>query len=76
MTNVTELKREKFAPVTLFPGDTLTIIWSEPNTGIQQALVKTDITEEMTFDEGVLFQAVFEGRRALGGIVLEQEKAA
>jgi hypothetical protein len=94
------LKREKFFPITLYPGDSLTLTWTAPPTippppsflqrcvsylsssespdpvQFKTVLCKHTINaeQEMVTDEAVIFAATFEGRRAIGVLVVEQEK--
>lgn len=73
--NYKELKRETFTPIHLMQGDSLRLTWTEPGRK-EKILCKhtIDASQAMSIDEGILFEARFEGRRALGGITLEQKK--
>lgn len=68
-----ELGRASFSPIHLCRGDSLRLTFN--HDGVDDVLVKTILCEEqeMVIDEGVLFEAEFEGRRVLGGFVLEKE---
>lgn len=70
-----ELKREKFGPIHLWPGDTLQVTYREPD-GEERVLVKSFFAKEqaMVITEALIFEGEFEGRRALGGLVLEEQK--
>lgn len=66
--------RKKIGPFHLMPGDSVQLTWRDQN-GKVLLIDKTVPTSHcMVVDEGVLFTTTFEGRRALGGMVLEQEK--
>lgn len=68
-----ELRRTKFRPIYLAAGDALQITWRD-ESGTETVLCEKRIgaTQAMTITEGVLFEAVYDGRRALGGLVLEE----
>lgn len=67
-----ELGRNRFAPIHLAAGDTL-IVSHQDERG-ETILVQAPISaaHAMTVDEAVLFVTMYEGRRALGGMVLEK----
>lgn len=70
------LSRKKLDRVIhLMAGDTLCVTHYD-GAGTEKVLCKHSTTAEqaMTIDESLLFETVFEGRRALGGMVLEQVK--
>ena len=73
LDKVKELFRGKIAEVHLYPGDTLALTYTAPNTTV--VLAKHSITPEqaMTVDEAVLLECEVDGRRAMGGLVLEKE---
>lgn len=62
------IKRRSIAPITLAIGDNIT---NETVPG--NILQTTDITDTqvMTVNEAVLFESTFEGRRCIGGFILE-----
>lgn len=68
------LGRNKLNPIHLCAGDTLCVTHKDEN--VETVLCETTInaSHAMTVDEAVLFADVFEGRRALGGMVLEKVK--
>lgn len=71
------LDRQKIAPIWLSPGDTLVMTHTEPGFfGRKREIAKTTITADqlMMIDEAVLIETEFEGRRALGGLLLERQK--
>ena len=71
--NFKELARKTFTPINLCAGDSLHLTYKD-ETG-ETILCETKINAEqaMVIDEGVLFEAVYEGRKALGGLVLEKK---
>ena len=66
------LGREKFSPIVLIAGDALVLTFTDNKNN--EVLCRKTLTADhaMTVDEGVLFATVFENRRALGGMVLEE----
>jgi hypothetical protein len=80
------LDRRKIEPFHLMAGDSLIVMHTENKTGqvglfgriktTTKELARTTVTptQAMTVDEAVLIETEFEGRRALGGLVLEKEK--
>lgn len=69
------LAREKFNPIYLIAGDSLCVRFRENGWfGKQKTLCETTITADYAgaYDEAVLFATEFEGRTALGGLVLKQ----
>jgi hypothetical protein len=74
------LSRNKFDPIALQIGDSLKIVWSE-TLGIWPWLHKKVLAEHtfeatdkpMLIDEAVIFETMFENRRAFGGMIVEQE---
>jgi len=68
------INRKKVAPICLLPGDTLSVTHHDEKG--ETILVTTDIckTQAMVVDEAVLFEGNFEGKRALGGMVVEKDK--
>jgi hypothetical protein len=65
------LKRQKFSPIHVVPGDSVMLTYHEPGKP-ERILVEETVTRMMTFDEGVVFEAEFEGRRATGGLFVEE----
>lgn len=67
------LAREKISQIHLSPGDTLQLTYKDESSG-ETILAKTILADRhaMIVDEAVLFATVFEGRRALGGMVVER----
>lgn len=65
------LGRNIFKPIHLMPGDSIAVTWK-----CQTILCQHTVTAEqaMVMDEAVLIETIFEDRRALGGLVLEQKK--
>ncbi len=65
--------------IRLFAGDSLVLTHNETkhtaNGTMTTELARTVITatQAMVVDEAVLFETAFEGRRALGGLVVEQQ---
>lgn len=69
--NMEILDRRKIDTIVLGVGDRLVL--THKDTQSETLLAKTTITatHAMTIDEALLFATEFEGRRALGGMVLE-----
>lgn len=69
------LYRNKIAPINVCPGDSVVLTWNEnwPG-GRKEVLATAKITgdQAMVVDEAVLIETVFEGRRAIGGLVVER----
>lgn len=63
------LKRRSILPADLIEGARIT-----NETGAGDILQFTDITasQVMTANEAILFESTFEGRRCIGGFILEQ----
>jgi hypothetical protein len=57
-------------------GDTLNVTYRNENGEIVLVTSELNDSHAMTVDEAVLFSATFEGRRALGGMVLEEENSS
>ena len=68
-----ELSRKKFAPINLCAGDSLHLTYKDETGETILCETKIDAEQAMVIDEGVLFEALFEGRKALGGLVLEKK---
>lgn len=76
------LDRQKISPIFLMTGDTLMVthdkhVYDASGQRIEATkLASTTINAEqaMTVDEALLFEMIFEDRRALGGMVLEKKK--
>ena len=69
------LSRNKLRhPLYLGTGDTLKVTYSSNKTG-EQVLTTAQLNEAdaMTVDEAVCFADNFEGKRTLGGFVIEKE---
>ena len=67
------LSRKKVDPIHLSASDTLVVTYRDEDGG-ETILVTADVaTHAMTVDEAVLFATTFEGRRALGGMVVEKK---
>lgn len=58
----------------LMPGDTLHVTHIDTGTETVLATHTLDASQAMQVDEAVLFEGEFEGRRALGGMVLEKSR--
>jgi hypothetical protein len=70
-----QLARSKLRyPIHLCVGDSISVTHTDENG--EKILCHTTVAEEhsMTVDEALIFAAEYEGRRALGGMVLEQKK--
>ncbi len=67
------LGRGRFSPKHLAAGDSLVLSIRDRMGEAYLAEAKIDAARAMTVDEGVLFETVFEERRALGGMVLEKK---
>lgn len=79
------LGREKFDPIHLFAGDSIHFTFLQTvryrYLGVtlyskKEAFFEKTITadEDMIVDEGVVFSDLFEGRRALGAMMVEESK--
>lgn len=71
---IREIKRQKFVPIHVVAGDTLTLVCCEYGKP-DQKLVETVIDGTYTFDEGLIFEAdagVLGAGRALAGAFIEQ----
>ena len=64
----------KFDPIHLFAGDKFQVTWQDEAN--QTILCETEISVEqsMTFDETVIVQTEFNGRKAIGALILEVKK--
>lgn len=69
------LQRGKFSsgPIGVMVGDTVNLSFYD-KTGKLVDQISAPVETTMTIDEGVLFEGEFEGRAALGGLFLAQEK--
>ena len=78
------LDRQKITPITMVAGDKLHVTWDdnsyvkkwwwqEKKVPVRLAEFTLDIDNAMTVDEVILFADIFEGRRTLGGMVIEQK---
>jgi hypothetical protein len=74
LTSIRELKREKlFSPIHLYPGDSIQFTWTDVD-GTSTTLAKVDaIDNALIVTEAIIFEGLYEGRRALGAIALEQQ---
>lgn len=71
MTDLRTTKRQKLSyPVTVMPGDTICVTYREGET--DHVLVEAPITRTASYDEALIIEGEFEGRPALGGILLER----
>lgn len=74
MKEFKELIRGKFAPRYLSAGDTLKLTFRQDGLPDFDAVTHVLTADQaMIVDEGVLFQAIFEDRRALGALALERK---
>lgn len=77
------LNRSKIKPIQLCPGDSIRMIWKQETKSGWFSKKKTEekillehiFTPEQggIFDEAVLFETEFEGRKAYGGMILEKQ---
>jgi hypothetical protein len=67
------LDRQKIQQIHLMAGDSLQVTYRDKETG-EVVLADCAITADqaMTVDEAILFEGEFEGRRTLGGMVVER----
>ena len=67
------LDRQKIHQIHLMAGDSLQVTYRDKETG-EIVLADRAITADqaMTVDEAILFEGEFEGRRTLGGMVVER----
>ena len=73
LDNFKEVFRKKHAPIYVAPGDKIAYTYKEP--GQPDIVLAVDTIEKhMTLTEIVAFRCDFEGRQALGGLLLESEK--
>jgi len=70
MDDLKILARSKFAPIAAFPGDMVTCDYTDEN-GDRRELVRHEITESYVFEEAVVIEGTFEGRRSIGGLFVE-----
>lgn len=68
------LARDKIKPIHLTVGDTLAVTHTDETGETVLCQHSIDAGMAMTVDEAVLFSDQFEGRRALGGLIVEQKK--
>lgn len=64
------LKRAKISPVTVVPGDTISLHYTDEFGNTVTHLTDT-ITKAQTFDEALIFEDVIDGKNALCGAWLE-----
>lgn len=67
--------RKKHDPIYVQPGDSIVYTYKEPGQP-DKVLMVDKIEKWMTIDEVVVFRAEFEGREALGGLMLETKEDA
>lgn len=63
------LKREKIAPIHVFPGDTVSLTYKDKK-GVDHKVLKSDIDKTFTFNEVGIFEAKIEKKDALGGVFI------
>ena len=75
LENFKEVFRKKHDPIYCLPGDSIVYTYKD---GINPELVLAvdTIDKAICVDEIVAFRATFEGRDALGGLLLEQKSDA
>jgi hypothetical protein len=70
------LKREKFKPLMLFVGDSLKLLIKITDETTGKILHKSECdpiiaTRVITFNETIIFETEFEGRKSYGAMALE-----
>jgi len=69
-----EIGRNYFQPIHLVAGDSLHVTYYRDETGeVVLCEAKINAEQAMVVDEAMLFEAVYEGRKVLGGMVLEKK---
>lgn len=73
--NVKLIKSHKLKRAfALSRGDTLSVTWTDHKRRIHDVLVSHPIQKSMLVDEALLFEGELEGRRVLGGAVVEEKQ--
>jgi hypothetical protein len=65
------LKRQKHPTIHVMAGDTIAVTVHDEKTGAKIDTINHEITRSMAVNESVIFEGEFEGRRALGGLIVE-----
>lgn len=67
------LGRSTFAPRHVMTGDTVVVTTRDAADGTEVVLHSSEVRRSMSFNEAVAFEGEFEGRKSLGGMVLEPD---
>jgi hypothetical protein len=68
------LRRQKLSvPAHVLPGDSIQVTEHYAD-GTERVLVRETIAAPHVFDEAAIFEAEFEGRYALGGLLIEEQR--
>jgi hypothetical protein len=65
------LARNKTSPKVVIPGDSVRVYVTYPD-GSKEILSEASATTSFVYDEAVCFEGEFEGRKTLGGMVVEK----